>query len=281
MVNPKISIITVVYNRVNTIEQLINSVITQSYPNIEFIIIDGGSNDGTLDIIRKYNSRITKWISEPDTGIYNAMNKGVKLATGDYIEFIGSDDSLVNNDVIKKIVPLLNEKTDILSCTEYLVYPREKRQKIYSNDFARNRRKYNGGMVGHAAMFTRKEVLEKYPFDESYKIVADYKFFLQCYYDDNITMKFCDECVAYFEFEGEGISNNINDCLQENARVYDELRLPFDDKKRMRRGYPLILKCIVNFIESIGLKQKLGHYRRVFLFEKHSCNNPKCRWCKK
>ena len=88
----KITIITASYNSVETIEDCIKSVLNQIYSNIEHIVIDGGSTDGTLDVIKKYKDKITKWISEPDKGIYDAMNKGIKLATGDIIGIFNSDD---------------------------------------------------------------------------------------------------------------------------------------------------------------------------------------------
>lgn len=100
---PKISIITVSYNAEKTIENTILSVINQTYPNIEYIIIDGGSTDKTIDIIRKYDSRITNWISEPDKGIYDAMNKGISLATGQWINFMNSGDFFYNENTIFNI----------------------------------------------------------------------------------------------------------------------------------------------------------------------------------
>lgn len=92
---PKISVITVVYNAVATLEQTIHSVINQDFEDFEFIIIDGGSSDGTIEIIKKYEDRITLWISEPDKGIYDAMNKGIIMAKGEYIYFINSGDTLI------------------------------------------------------------------------------------------------------------------------------------------------------------------------------------------
>ncbi len=96
MLSTKVSIITVVYNAVATIEQTILSVVKQDYSNIEYIIVDGGSTDGTLDIVKKYEKKIALWLSEPDHGIYDAMNKGLTHATGDYIYYLGADDCLLD-----------------------------------------------------------------------------------------------------------------------------------------------------------------------------------------
>lgn len=103
--NPKISIITPVYNQINYIEETINSVLDQSYPNLEYIIVDGGSTDGTLEVIKKHESRITKWISEPDSGMYDALHKGFALSTGEIMGWINSDDTLLPNalNVVSKV----------------------------------------------------------------------------------------------------------------------------------------------------------------------------------
>ena len=104
MNNPKITEVTVCFNAAKTLEKTIQSVSSQMYDNIEFIIIDGASTDGTLAIIKKYDTKITLWVSEPDNGIYDAMNKGLKLATGDFLIFMGADDVFVTNEVIEKVV---------------------------------------------------------------------------------------------------------------------------------------------------------------------------------
>lgn len=96
----KISVITVCYNCVSVIEQTIKSVLEQTYPNIEYIIIDGGSMDGTVDIIKKYSDTVTYWISEPDNGIYDAMNKGIDMATGDYLNFMNAGDTFFEDKAI-------------------------------------------------------------------------------------------------------------------------------------------------------------------------------------
>ncbi|MCP4156070.1 MAG: glycosyltransferase, partial [bacterium] len=99
----KISIVTVVYNNKEQVEQAIESVLSQDYSDLEYIIVDGGSTDGTLDIVKRYGGRIAKWKSEPDKGIYGAMNKGIGLATGDVVGFLNSDDVYINGSVISKI----------------------------------------------------------------------------------------------------------------------------------------------------------------------------------
>lgn len=99
----KITVITVCYNAADTLEQTIESVINQTYQNIEYIIVDGGSTDETLSIIRKYEHKITKWISEPDKGIYDAMNKGIEMASGEWLNFMNAGDVFASKDVLEKI----------------------------------------------------------------------------------------------------------------------------------------------------------------------------------
>lgn len=193
---PKITIITASYNAAATIEQTISSVVHQDYQNIEYIIVDGGSTDGTVEIIKKYESYGIKWISEPDEGLYDALNKGVRMASGDYIEIIGADDALNGPNIISRIVDVVAPDTDILCGQELLVEEAAKTQRVCTNIHARNRREYRGGMVPHAAMFVRRELLLRYTFDTHYRITADYKFFLQCYYDETIQIQYSDEKVA-------------------------------------------------------------------------------------
>ena len=110
---PKISIITVVYNAKGFLEETIESVLSQNFNNFEYIIIDGGSIDGTLDIIKKYQDRITLWVSEPDKGIYDAMNKGIRYAKGEYVYFLGGDDLLFDNQVLKNVNSYLMDKRKV------------------------------------------------------------------------------------------------------------------------------------------------------------------------
>lgn len=275
MYNYKITIIMAVYNRVNKVEQAISSVVNQSYRNIEFIIIDGGSTDGTVDIIKKYEDKIAYWISEPDKGIYDAFSKGVKIATGDYIEFIGSDDSFYSNDVIEKIVNQIEVDTDIIAGTEYTVNGDKCLEKLLRNESVRDKNTYIGGMSPHAAMFARRELFNKYPFDTSYKIAGDYKFFLQCYIDSSITFKFVDTPVAYFE--NGGVSNSARDIARkEDDRIYKELNLQYTSD---RKG-SVFREGVKDFLRAIHLFEPVRDFiDENIRWKKHHCSNKICRWC--
>jgi glycosyltransferase involved in cell wall biosynthesis len=179
----KVSIITVVRNNQSYIEGCIKSVIEQKYQNYEYIIIDGGSTDGTLDIIKKYRDHISILISEPDCGIYDAMNKGIKLATGDIVGILNSDDFYNSNDVLTEVVREFSQK-EVDSVFADLVYvDRKKTNKIVryykSANFKPNKFAY-GWMPAHPTFFLRRIFYEKYGlFNTDYKIASDYELLVR------------------------------------------------------------------------------------------------------
>lgn len=179
----KVSIITVVRNNKSYIEDCIKSVIEQKYPNIEYIIIDGGSTDGTIDIIKQYYDQISIFISEPDGGIYDAMNKGIKLATGDIVGTLNSDDYYNSNEVITEIVGEFTEK-GVDSIFADLVYvDRNNKDKIVryykSANFTPNKFAY-GWMPAHPTFFLKRNFYEKYGlFKTDYKIASDYELLVR------------------------------------------------------------------------------------------------------
>lgn len=178
---PKISIVTVSYNAVDTIEQTISSVVNQTYENIEYIIIDGGSTDGTVDIIHKYEDRIAYWVSEPDRGIYDAMNKGIGLATGEIIGIINSDDWYEKNTVYIAAKCLQDKNIDGV-CGSMRYYDELGRKlsikDVHSNTDLKMLQK--GMSIVHPSVFLRKEFYEKYGiFSLDYPIAADYELFLR------------------------------------------------------------------------------------------------------
>lgn len=223
MKNITISVVTIVYNDAKNIENTIKSVINQSYNNIEYIIIDGASTDGTIEVIHKYKDKISKIISEPDTGIYNAMNKGIYNASGDYIIFMNSGDKFSNNYIITNIVNSLD--IDNLPFIVYGNY-RESNNGIYSNvipawDY---KRIWYGVYACHQSMLYNLKFIKEnnIVFDESYKIAADYKFDLETTIlaKDNILK--LNLCIS--DFDTSGISNtNQNQCLKETNRARREI----------------------------------------------------------
>ena len=179
MTSPKISIITIVYNNVRDIEHTILSVINQSYSNIEYIIIDGASTDGTLDIIQKYRGSIDILVSEKDSGIYDAMNKGLVKATGDYVLFLNSGDELYDNNTIQTIVSKGNS-ADIIYGETKLVDENRKiigdRRHKAPTQFDWKSFQY-GMNVCHQAIYVKRDIAQ--PYDLQYKLSADVDWVIQ------------------------------------------------------------------------------------------------------
>lgn len=193
----KITIITVCYNASKTIEDTIKSVINQSYKDLEYIIIDGGSTDGTKEIVEKYKKVFPIiFVSEKDNGIYDAMNKGVDLATGEYINFMNADDYFFNKTVIEEVIPFLNTQYDIVYGNMEVRYKNFKMIKIEPEP------KYLWmGPVNHQSSFIKREMMKKYMYNVNNKIVADFEFFLTVYYNSGKLLKI-DKTIASFSNDG-------------------------------------------------------------------------------
>jgi len=179
----KLSIITVVYNNKETIKDAINSVLSQTYKNIEYIIIDGASTDGTIEIIQSYGDEISKFISEPDDGLYDAMNKGVSLATGDVVGILNSDDFYSDEFVIEKIMKIFTVQ-DIQSVFADLVYVNpdnlDKVVRHYDSSYFTPKKFAYGWMPAHPTFFVKREIYQKYGvFKTDYKIAADYELLVR------------------------------------------------------------------------------------------------------
>ena len=172
----KISIITVVLNGVTTIEQTIRSVLSQDYANLEYIIIDGGSTDGTLDIVKEYDSSLSYWASEKDRGIYSAMNKGLKHATGEYVAFLNSDD-WYEHGVVRRVASFIDlTNADVVYGDYYRVASNGQKTIISALPLDY----FNIGIpFCHQSVFMRRQ--NGLYFDERYKIAADYKMLLELY----------------------------------------------------------------------------------------------------
>ena len=180
----KISIVTLCYNIEKTIRDTIESVLSQDYPDIEYLIIDGLSNDNTYNIINQYRGSIAKVISEPDNGIYDAMNKGIKHATGDVIGILNSDDFFENSFVISDVVNHFNSNplADLIIGDVVYVKPleRERITRFYSSRKFKPFKLRFGWMPPHAATYIKKEVYESIgKYSTGFKISADYELFVR------------------------------------------------------------------------------------------------------
>lgn len=176
----KITVITVTYNAENFIENTIISVLKQDYKNLEYIIIDGKSTDDTVKIINKYKEHIAYFISEEDLGIYNAMNKGIEIATGKFINFMNAGDTFTKENVVSSIFKKLENKTDIIAGD--INYNNEGNKMVLRKTQGLDDI-YNGffSFCCHQAVFVKTYILKEYMFDIQYKIAADFEFILRCY----------------------------------------------------------------------------------------------------
>lgn len=168
-----ISVVTVCYNAADTIEKTMLSVLNQTYHDIEYIIIDGGSTDGTVEIIRKYADRIAYWVSEPDKGIYDAMNKGIKVATGEWINFMNAGDEFVDEGVIEKLFQNRTIDTVGVVFGDTLFIHKSKQKIVKFGDDPHHKIMPSC----HQSIFCRRILLARILFDLRYKIAADYNLF--------------------------------------------------------------------------------------------------------
>jgi len=197
MDQPLITIITVTYNAENVLEETIQSVLSQNYSNIEYIIIDGGSTDGTLKIIKHYEKEINKWITQDDHGTYDAMNKGVKLSSGKYVNFMNAGDTFVNQSVISTFIKQIESDYDLYYGGANMHITNNEYYKAGNTDF------YNTVPICHQAIFTKRNLLINNPFDLKYKIASDYDFLFKLY---NEGIKFKNLDIPICNFDGSGVS---------------------------------------------------------------------------
>lgn len=169
---PKITIITVTYNASKHLESTIFSVINQTYPNIEYIIIDGGSKDETVDIIKKYAKHIDYWVSEPDKGIYDAFNKGWKAAKGEWILYLGADDELINTGIEALVGG--SESVDVVYGNTILMFPNNREKLLFAKPYQLMRKAQQIPFIHQSLMMKKKVIQSIGGFDESFAICADF-----------------------------------------------------------------------------------------------------------
>ena len=234
----KISIITVCYNSAKTIEKTFQSVQSQTYKNIEYIVVDGGSKDTTLEIVQKYKELVSHFVSERDKGLYDAMNKGLKLATGDLIGILNSDDIFHDSSVLESVVEFHNRNTVDASISDVL----------YKNDNGKIVRKYSANnwtpeklksafMPPHAGIFFKKQLFTYYgDYQLNYQIAADFELITRFFLKNKITWKYLNINTTIMLVGGISssgyksykiISREIKNALLSNQVSYNYLKIKF------------------------------------------------------
>jgi len=214
---PKISVITVSYNCKDDLHHTIQSVVSQSYSNIEYIIIDGGSQDGSVELIKSYKEKISFWVSEKDQGIYWAMNKGMARATGDYLVFINAGDTFHSNRVLSEVFKIPASENIIFgkSITKYRDFT-----CIRYDDFNFEKRNwYLNKMPNHQAVFISREIYSRHKFNTNLSVFADLEYMTNAF--NNYSYKFCDLIIS--EFELGGISNYYGSYKQLKKVLNDDI----------------------------------------------------------
>lgn len=219
----KISIVTVVYNNAATIEHTIQSVLSQHYRDVEYIIVDGLSTDGTIDIIKKYESKIATFISEKDNGMYDAINKGIKAATGDVIGILNADDFYYDDDVLIKIANTFQQEKHIDAVIADIVFIKDDDDRRILRHYRSNHWRPSkfawGYMPPHPSFFCKKHLFEKYGYYKTdYKIAADYELLIRFLLVNKIPFKYLPINTTKMRMGGKS-TKNINSIITLNKEI--------------------------------------------------------------
>ena len=224
----KVSIITVTYNSEKYLKDCIDSVIIQNYPDIEHIIVDGGSTDGTVDIIKSYGNKVSQWLSEKDSGMYDALNKGMKMATGEIIGILNSDDMLYSPNGIREIVKSFNDNQvdSVYGDLAYVEQEETRRVLRYWKGFQYKRLRFLfGWMPAHPTFYVRKEIIDQLGgYETHYFSACDYEFMLRYLYKHRISSYYLPKLVVKMR---EGGASNVTMArrLRANRRDYLAMKI--------------------------------------------------------
>ena len=195
----KITVATVVLNAKNNIEETIQSILGQTYKDIEYIVIDGESNDGTIDILRKYETKITKLLIEKDNGLYDAMNKALELSTGDYLIFMNSGDTFVTPYIIEGVANSIKYNNAVYYGNVILLNNKQKEAIFFGGYFGKHRLCFKN--ICHQSVFYSKSVYKTHKYDLKYKIFADYMYNISLKSED-VSFIYLKTIISFFELGG-------------------------------------------------------------------------------
>lgn len=256
----RFSILTINFNNKDGLSRTIESVTSQFFKDFEYIIIDGGSTDGSVDVIKENSKDINYWVSEKDQGVYNAMNKGIAQAKGDYLVFMNSGDCFHAPDVLSSVA---DYQEDII-CGKVLkgdatIPSGHDKPTISLVDLMR-------GSLPHQAMFIRRELMLKHPYDENYKILSDWKFCIEAIIFDNCSFRNIDTIVA--DYDTSGISTNSNGLLpKEREQILEEMFPPriITDYQRLTPVDDELLDQALLLTQTIGARKIVKIFSNLIL----------------
>ena len=257
------SVITINFNNCEGLQRTIESVIGQTFKDYEFIVIDGGSTDGSVDVIKEKAVSMSYWISERDNGIYHAMNKGVAQAHGDYCIFMNSGDCFYSNTVLLNIKNVCSEDIIIgrvsVNKPGVIISPPPKGELTFYHLYS--------GSIPHQGSFIRTELLKKYPYDENLRISSDWKFFVQTLIIDNFSVRSVDDYIAKYDLNGFS-SENPQLMREEKENILKELMPPrvLEDFRNMKASECLTQSLTPRLRNNYGI-DKILYRIGVFLLK--------------
>lgn len=218
----RVSIITINYNNAEGLRRTLESVAMQSCHDFEYVVIDGGSTDGSVEVIESYSDCIDKWVSEPDKGIYNAMNKGAAMASREYVMYLNSGDWLRSDDVMARI-KIPDSADDIVFGRVEDVFP-DGRRHVFSFDQEPTLMWLYRESVNHAGTFIRRDVQMRRPYNEHLRICSDRQFFIEALVLDNCSYSHIDDIICCFD--KSGVSSRFDELLQQENECILEAAVP-------------------------------------------------------
>jgi len=248
-----ISIITVSFSSVDTIRHTIDSVLAQTYKNIEYILIDGASNDGTVELINSYGGRISRVISEPDYGIYDAINKGIRIATGDIVGILNSDDILYDNNVIMKIAETFDQSSVDAVYGDVVFFDPDIPSRITryysSGSFSLNKFKF-GFMPAHPSFYVKRKIYKELGYYKTdYKIAADYEILIRFLFIHRIKCKYIE--MPFVSMRTGGISNKS---IRSNITLNREIARACKENGLRTNYFFIYSKYLTKIFEFFGKK---------------------------
>ncbi|MGY5850390.1 glycosyltransferase family 2 protein [Salegentibacter sp. F14] len=242
---PLISILTVNLNNLEGLKKTMHSVFGQNWQEFEYIIIDGGSTDGSKEYIEFHNPKIDHWVSEPDKGIYNAMNKGIKMASGEYLLFLNSGDSICENDILLRVSEDLKSRLDIYY-GDVLLVDKKKEKELLTFPGKLSFSFFCISTITHQAALIKKSLFENiFYYNENYKLVSDWEFFICAICKYNVRYYYLN--IPVVEYDNTGLSSGMNYELMLKER-----------KEVLTTQFPLFLE---DYSELVKARQKFGSKR--------------------